>query len=911
MNWRKWLLTVVVLSSLIGAGGLAQAQSTPVAQPSSGVTIARVYYADRGQLAQLTTRYDVWEVQSDAGYAVVALSADEFAALRAQGYRLSIDLAKTIEVNLPRTRLPGQINGIPGYLCYRTVEETYATAQNIVAAHPDLAEWIDIGDSWDKLMPGGSAGYDLRVLKLTNHAVPGPKPVYFGMSSVHAREYAPAELNTRFAEYLINNYATNPDVKWLLDFNEVHLLLQANPDGRKHAENNLSWRKNTNQDYCGATSTSRGADLNRNWPFKWNSCAPGDGCSSAYVCDATYRGPTAASEPETQATVNYIRSIFPDYRPVDDLTTPVPITATGFFMDLHSYSQLVLWPWGFTYNTAPNATALQTLGRKMAYFNNYDPGQSVGLYPTDGTTDDTAYGELGVPAYTIEMGTTFFQDCASFESTIYPTNLNALVYALKSTAKPYVSPAGPEVLNLSAAPASVSAGAAITLNASANDTRYSSLGGAEPTQAIAAARYSLDVPSWRGATTYPLSASDGAFNASIESITTHINTAGLTPGRHSVFVEAQDAAGNWGVPTAVFITVTADSVLNGTVRDMDTALPIANALIQVSASPTQTGSLTTTASGQYTLALTSGTYTLTASAYGYDAQTIGGVTLTVGLTTTRDISLTAVPFHTLSGSVRDAQTSLPLTATLTIDGYPGGTVNAANGQYSISLASNIAYTLTLAAPGYVTQHRSIGLVAADRVEDFALNVDAATCTAPGYEWLGVRESFTTPITPTNWLVSGTVAGWRFDNPGGKTNLTGGTGGFAIADSDNAGAGVDLDTELRSPLMNLSTVATPTLTFNTDFNYFDGGLAEVADVDVSVDDGATWVNVWRRQASYRGAVTLGLPQAAGQAQVRVRFHYYQARWDAWWQVDDVRLGACAPAVMPAWRYVYLPVTLFGE
>ncbi|CAG0999374.1 hypothetical protein GPROT1_03743, partial [Gammaproteobacteria bacterium] len=380
---------------------------------------------------------------------------------------------------------------------------------------------IDIGDSWDKLTPGGAAGYDLMVLKLTNQNRPGPKPVYFGMSSVHAREYAPAELNTRLAEYLINNYGTNPDVTWLLDYTEVHLLLQANPDGRKQAEGGYPWRKNTNGDYCGVTSTSRGADLNRNWPFMWNSCA---GCSSGVQCDLTYRGPAAASEPETQATVNYVRSIFTDYRPVDDLTTPVPVTATGMFFDLHSYSELVLWPWGFTSNTAPNATALQTLGRKLAYFNNYDPGQSVGLYPTDGTTDDTTYGELGIPAYTIEMGTSFFQDCASFESTIYPTNLNALVYALKATHRPYQRPAGPDVLSLAATPASAAAGALITLNASANDTRYSNVGGAEPTQAIAAARYSIDAPSWLGATTYAMSANDGSYNATIEAITVQINT---------------------------------------------------------------------------------------------------------------------------------------------------------------------------------------------------------------------------------------------------------------------------------------------------------------------------------------------------------------------------------------------------
>ena len=91
-----------------------------------------MYYADRTQLAQLAEHYDVWEVRSSEGYAVVALSQAEYAALSAQGYRLSIDLVKTIQANLPRVASPDQVNGIPGYPCYRTVEETYATAQNIV-----------------------------------------------------------------------------------------------------------------------------------------------------------------------------------------------------------------------------------------------------------------------------------------------------------------------------------------------------------------------------------------------------------------------------------------------------------------------------------------------------------------------------------------------------------------------------------------------------------------------------------------------------------------------------------------------------------------------------------------------------------------------------------------------------------
>ena len=119
--------------------------------------------------------------------------------------------------------------GIPGFPCYRTVEETFATAEALVAAHPTLASWLDIGDSWEKLTPGGLPGYDMMVLRLTNSAIPGPKPKLISTAAIHAREYAPAELMTRFAESLVAQHGVDPDVTWMLDYNEVHLILQANP----------------------------------------------------------------------------------------------------------------------------------------------------------------------------------------------------------------------------------------------------------------------------------------------------------------------------------------------------------------------------------------------------------------------------------------------------------------------------------------------------------------------------------------------------------------------------------------------------------------------------------------------------------------------------------------------------------
>jgi len=519
-----------------------------------GPWVVRAHYTDREMVNVLASELEPWEVHHDKGYLVVEVDRESYQWLLNLGFRVEIDKDLTAKLNQPNFPLPGQLTGIPGYACYRTVEETFTTAQNLVSMYPNLVSWIDVGDSWEKTNLGGEPGYDIFVLRLTNDQIAVSKPKLFVMSSVHAREYAPAELNTRFAEFLANNYDIDPDVTWLLDYHEVHLMLQANPDGRKRAETATLWRKNADNNFCSNTN-SRGVDLNRNFEFQWGCCFG----SSGNQCSETFRGPTPGSEPETQAIQNYVRAQFPDQRD-DPLGSPAPPDATGIFLDIHSYSELVLWPWGFTGTPAPNSEALQTLGRKFAYFNNYYPDQAIGLYPTDGTTDDFAYGELGLAAYTFELGTSFFQDCNSFESTILPDNMDALLYAAKVVRTPYLTPAGPEIVNLNASPVSASPGDPINITATANDARFSSMNGLEPAQNIAAAEYYLDIPPWITTTTpvaYPMSAADGNFDASIEDLTASIDTSVLSQGRHTVFVRGRDAAGNWGPVSAEFIFTSA------------------------------------------------------------------------------------------------------------------------------------------------------------------------------------------------------------------------------------------------------------------------------------------------------------------------------------------------------------------
>jgi hypothetical protein len=490
------------------------------------------------------------------------LNADEVEKLKAFDFDVTLAPEPDPARMAPLSEPLFSTSTVPGFGCYATVEETFTAAANFAQQYPDLAEWIDVGDSWQKQNNG--AGYDMKVLKLTNKNTSGDKPVLFANSAIHARELATAPLNLDFARYLLEGYGSDADATWILDHHEVHLMLHANPDGRKRAEaqanssipDGYMWRKNDNDNYCSSSSRSRGADLNRNFTFSWGSV---DGGSSGNQCDFTYRGPSPGSEPEIQAIESYIRNLWPDQRGPGD-NDAAPVTTSGIHIDIHSFSELVLWPWGTTEQPAPNGTALQTLGRKFAFFNNYMPQQSVGLYPTDGTSDSVSYGELGVAAYTFELGTAFRQSCSSYESDIKPANLPALIYAAKVVRTPYITPAGPDVdditLSDNAATTGVIAGTPVTLRVNARDDRFSSRNGSEPKQAIQAVEYYIDQAPWEsGATPVALSAEDGRFNSVNETAIATIDTTGLSIGKHMVYTRSQDASGAWGAVTAEFLNI--------------------------------------------------------------------------------------------------------------------------------------------------------------------------------------------------------------------------------------------------------------------------------------------------------------------------------------------------------------------
>ncbi len=582
--------------------------------PQADVLVVEAWFDDPAKLKQVTAL--LGHAQIDIGKGLLRTEADAKlrSALEQAGFKLRIDVAASARIDAMHRALAGD-KSIPGYNCYRTVEETDAEMAALAAAYPGLLAMREVGLSWQAL--AGNPGHELRVAVATNSAMTGPKPVLFLLSSIHAREYSPAELSTRFIEDLVLGYGQDPEATWLLDHHEIHALLQGNPDGRKQAEAGQSWRKNHNTTHC--PGSAPGVDLNRNYPFEWGQ----HGGSSGSECSETFRGPAPASEPETQAVIDYVRSVIPDRRG-DGLNALAPLDTQGVFIDIHSFSQLVLWPWGFAETLPPNSAGLAKLGRRLAWFNDYTAEQAIGLYPTDGTTDDFAYGDLGVPAYTFELGTAFFQDCASFENTIYPDNHAALRYAARSAGEPYRLAFGPDAFDLRVEPDLALVGDPVSVQATFDDSRLQTRvtgasGPVPPVQPIAAASlYLQDAPWLAGAIAQPMLPADGAFDSPRESAELLVDTGAFAAGQHLVFVQGRDAAGNDGPPNAAFIELVDENdavQLEGLVRRAGSLAPVAASL--------RSGRFLANSdpgTGAYQRVLPSGNFDLEVAAPGYETE---------------------------------------------------------------------------------------------------------------------------------------------------------------------------------------------------------------------------------------------------------------------------------------------------
>jgi murein tripeptide amidase MpaA len=312
----------------------------------------------------------------------VVVSPEAFEALVGMGLEVEVlieDVQGAIDAERAEIERRRRLRDLTWYENYHPLEDIYLYIDGLVADHPGLASSEVVGQSIQ--------GRDIVAMRITGPGDPGGRAQVVINACQHAREWVSPPTVLFAAESLLNGYGTDQRITDLMDRVEFIVLPMVNPDGYRYTWTNYRlWRKNRRNNGNG----TYGVDLNRNWSYAWG----GSGSSGNSSSDI-YRGPSPFSEPETSLVADYIEAL--------------PRGAAH--IDFHSFSQLILYPWGYTYSDAPepDRTAFEGLAVNMSveiqgvHGQYYVPQPASDLYIADGIMSDWSYGEAGMWGFTIEL----------------------------------------------------------------------------------------------------------------------------------------------------------------------------------------------------------------------------------------------------------------------------------------------------------------------------------------------------------------------------------------------------------------------------------------------------------------------------------------------------------------------------
>jgi len=249
---------------------------------------------------------------------------------------------------------------------YHTYEELVNWYSDLASQYPNIVTFIpSIGKSYE--------GRNQPAVRITGLRGSNKPSIYF-QCQIHAREWISGATCNYIVNELVTQYGANGTVTNLLDSLVFHIVPFTNPDGYVYTwTNDRLWRKNRK---VNSGALCLGVDVNRNYNSKW-----GQGGSSTSPCSDTYMGSAANSEIETKNTINYFTSIAPVIGAID----------------WHSYSQLILRPYGWTRNDSPDEAFLKRVGDGMRDVIrsvsgvSYTSQKSIDLYVTTGTAQDWFY----------------------------------------------------------------------------------------------------------------------------------------------------------------------------------------------------------------------------------------------------------------------------------------------------------------------------------------------------------------------------------------------------------------------------------------------------------------------------------------------------------------------------------------
>ncbi|MFF6898756.1 M14 family metallopeptidase [Streptomyces hydrogenans] len=397
--------TLAALVALALAAPLSALSSPAGADPASaargGEEVIRQYEiagpsTPAARSALTATGVSIDEV--DARSVVVSADARELARIEALGYEPVALPAPPDRGDAARSSF-GPLDFPSADAKYHNHAEMTAEIDQRLAAYPSIMSKRVIGKSYQ--------GRDIVAIKISdNVAVDENEPEVLFTHHQHAREHLTVEMALYLLRELGAGYGTDPRVTAAVNGREIWIVPDLNPDGGEYdiaTGSYRSWRKNRQPN---SGSSYVGTDMNRNWDYKWGCCGGSSGTKSS----ETYRGAAPESAPEVKVVADFVRS---------RVVGGTQQIKAG--IDFHTYSELVLWPFGWTNaDTAPGMTqddrdAFAAVGRSMAASNGYTPEQSSDLYITDGSIDDYLWGAQKIFGYTFEMYPT-----SSWNGGFYP-----------------------------------------------------------------------------------------------------------------------------------------------------------------------------------------------------------------------------------------------------------------------------------------------------------------------------------------------------------------------------------------------------------------------------------------------------------------------------------------------------------
>ncbi|PJA76405.1 hypothetical protein CO151_02785 [bacterium CG_4_9_14_3_um_filter_65_15] len=354
MRFRFLLACILTVMGTVGALAFG-------ASPSHHARVEVLLTAPSDQ-AFIDAHLDQLDVISTKrGVAVqLAASPDDLELLRTSGLRWRI-LDRDME-NIARYADKGSNFGI-----FHTFSESAAFLDSLRVLYPQVVSAkYSIGQSGE--------GREIFAVRLSdNPDVDENEPEILIDCLHHAREVMASEFGIMFAEYLAQNYGSDPQITWLLDNRELSIVPIVNPDGFVYNETTDPggggmWRKTRRNNGDGTF----GVDPNRNYPYEWGYDNSG---SSGSTSSETYRGPFAASEPEVQTMMAFIDA--------HDFMTGNSV---------HTFSNLTLYPWGYTSGPTSDDAIFDQLAAEMTRYNGYTPGQpGQVLYNVNGGSLDWNY----------------------------------------------------------------------------------------------------------------------------------------------------------------------------------------------------------------------------------------------------------------------------------------------------------------------------------------------------------------------------------------------------------------------------------------------------------------------------------------------------------------------------------------